>query len=177
MIQPPEFCLAERACPGCTSASAAQAFRDVNRCEGIPGTWTYFKCRACDTFFLTPAPDHNSLLKLYEAGRVDRIEPADARSKTASPLRALLRILSQHLTGRPHSWPFEAGRGRHILDFGCQTGDKPREFYERGRQIAECDLNIPAIERARADALWAVAGRRNRVDARHGPVPGNFECA
>jgi SAM-dependent methyltransferase len=141
-------------CPACRSTSRRLAFSDVNRREGLPGTWHHQRCDDCRTVYLDPIPAREHLEALYERGAVDPVcttppAPAPDRAGNAGLARSVLRALSAIATGRPHSWPAEPGDGRRILDFGCLGGDKLVEFHQRGWRVAGIDLNTAAIARAR----------------------------
>ena len=137
-----------RACPACDSASAQPAFGDGNRREGREGYWRFLRCATCQTLFLETLPDEAWLRAGYESGEIDPVAPPPPPVRRWSdPLRDVARRFRR----RPHSWPLEDGHGRSILDFGCLTGIKLREFQERGWRIAGVDLNQEAIAIARRE--------------------------
>ena len=85
--------------------------------NSVAGAADYARCSGCATLFLDPLPSGEALANAYRAGQVDPLGPPAPREPALLPLpRALLRLLSRALRGRPHSWPEEEGRGRRLLD-------------------------------------------------------------
>lgn len=145
-----------RLCPLCASECYRVLFEDINRREGLALSATLVECCSCGMRYLNPAPDAESLGKLYSSGAVDIVDTDLERVSTVSPsrpaasvLRSILHDVNGLLRGQPHNCPDEDGMGRSILDFGCHDGCKLSHWYQRGWQVAGVDLNENAIAVAR----------------------------
>ncbi len=140
-----------RNCPACGGEDREPAFSDINRREGLSGSWAYVRCRKCRTLFVETPPDAQWLSHAYQSSEVDPVS-AESTTLPAPEVRGLrhrVRHALGSLRGRPHSWPEGSGQGRAILDFGCLGGDKLLEFHQRGWRVAGVDLNVAAIELAK----------------------------
>ena len=157
-------------CPACGDSSFRSAFSDCNRREGLPLEGTFVRCQGCRSIYLREIPAPAALEAAYASAFIDPVtepEATDGHPANLGVTRGLLRRVSRRVRGRPHSWPEEEGRSRRILDFGCGSGVKLREFQARGWSIAGIDLNRPAIQNARSlfpDGQWFAGSLEDAPD-------------
>lgn len=137
-----------RRCPACAAGGLSAAFTAPDLREGTGTSAVYLRCPGCGTLLLDGGPGAEAMSRAYQSGEIDPVGPL-VRPPEPGPVRRLLRVLSLLTTGRKHSLPHGAGRGRSLLDVGCLGGDKLLDFSRRGFRVAGVDLNRAAIARAR----------------------------
>ncbi len=177
---PPGRIRTERApsCPVCAGAGDPAGDPVADRWNGVPGAWTFRRCRGCGSRWLDPRPVPQDLALAYpedySTHQVDDLHPRLVARLRANGLRArwLFRVLTAmfgsparrprrvrwaHRLLRVHPWIDRAagdwlllapGRGR-LLDVGCGNGGILACLRELGWDVVGLEPDLRAARVAR----------------------------
>jgi len=139
-----------RRCPVCEAHNFRVLFRDRNRREGYDVETDLVECISCGMRYLNPIPVASSWLSKYDVGyqqTQSKVRPEFVRyiMYIADQLVAQICSRDMHL----HYAPRGLGENRKILDIGCGTGEKLKDYHRRGFQTYGIDISPTAIARAR----------------------------
>jgi ubiquinone/menaquinone biosynthesis C-methylase UbiE len=157
-------------CPYCPGLEFDPWLEGVTDRLGIaPGTYTFWRCRACDSGVLHPAPKPEELAALYP--EVYSFHPGVAKGGKLKGLIAgleerfffQLQYQAQYKTmakvmGRP-------GPGARLLDVGCGVGQRLQAFRKIGYDVHGLDFLPSVVEHLRKElGIEATCGDLGQLD-------------
>lgn len=173
-------------CPVCRSDKRSLLYEDlIDRLFGAPGKWSMYLCDECESGYLDPRPNEQTIGIAYtnyithtptEFGTATanaklrtRLRNGYLNSKFGYEMRPASRFgyLAMHLLPPPYrlEWDHFArhlskpteGRNR-LLDVGCGNGEFLLRAKEQGWDVKGIDLDPIAIAEAKKNGLDVVVG-------------------
>lgn len=167
------------ACVVCGDSGVIEIEGARDTLYGVPGRWTYRRCRACGLLWQDPMVAEQSVAVLYERYHTHTASPA-ARGGVARRAYAALRrgFLASEYGYPARTWERAAGhllrlhpgrradadfdaiylparrRGR-LLDVGCGRGETMERLAALGWDVRGLDVDRAAVEVARGRGMLA----------------------
>jgi SAM-dependent methyltransferase len=162
--------VAPESCAYCPGQSFDPWLEGVTDRLGIaPGTFSFWRCRACGSGVLHPAPRPEDLAALYpevysfhpEVGKGGKLKQLlaglEERFFFQLQYQAQYRTIIE-VTGRPQG-------GARLLDVGCGTGQRLRALRDLGYQVHGLDFLPSVVEHLRNElGLDATCGDLTKLD-------------
>jgi SAM-dependent methyltransferase len=158
-------------CPYCSGQALAPWLDGVTDRLGIAqGTYTFLRCKECDSALLSPAPTSEELAGLYP--EVYSFHPSVAKG---SKLKGLAARLEEQVFFRPQYRmqyrTMDAVLGppapdARLLDLGCGVGQRLLAFRERGYAVHGLDF-LPSVVSYLKDELGIDATCGNLLQLDH----------
>jgi 2-polyprenyl-3-methyl-5-hydroxy-6-metoxy-1,4-benzoquinol methylase len=180
-------------CPVCSSAKNERLYHDIHdKLEGIPGEWSIWRCKGCDSTYLNPRPSLDSIGKAYATKtyftHADTVRRHADDNGTSFIWRMANGYLNSHYNAnrKPASafgnWlipllspirlqldyffrclPMPQPGTRKLLDIGCGNGAFLLRAKQAGWDAHGIEPDPAAVESAHAAGLHVIEGRFEAV--------------
>jgi SAM-dependent methyltransferase len=141
-------------CRWCAANTWGQGHDRIHdRLKFAPGTWCYRRCQSCGSLQLAPLPSSEQLRDFYPAAYHPAASgEAHSRARTWWSGWEQFVFFSRLHRRQVASLLQETRlpRGGQVLDIGCGTGERIREFQRRGYVATGLDFDAEAVRLARS---------------------------
>jgi 2-polyprenyl-3-methyl-5-hydroxy-6-metoxy-1,4-benzoquinol methylase len=185
------------ACPYCGSKERTLAYKDVQDWSFYcaPGKWTYWDCKGCEAFYLSPRPTEASIGLAYSSYYTHGSSESSLKQRIKSQLKnecfshwlhanfyprlhipsvfGFLLLPFKKIIGVPFELPFlvQATKGS-VLDVGCGSGGKLKLAKSLGWEVTGLELDLNAVEVARAEGVNVIHGNYKKLAY----IDNSFDC-
>ena len=130
-------------CCVCGSSDARAYVRTWDRSHGLPGEFTFLKCRGCGHVYLSPRPDQAEIGRYYPETYKEYVMGTEKPG-------AFVRINRRYGLAKRCRVITRRRRPGRLLDVGCGVGVLMDAMRRRGWEVQGVDVTPSAVRIARA---------------------------